>query len=203
MASFNEANREVKYFSQLYDESLGAYRTYMKSLREHLGLLYGAALVERVDYLGLDENDLRLSGMLIQLVQDERVSMLSGIDFLRLWRVDLLGLIRCTACSCADLISRFVGELDVDQDFCLTSIETVYGENASGAFQRLSAVLMKGGRSFPAAVKEILDGRHGPYYYWTKTFLQLDAEYTAQLKVSFGALMLESTTSDDAADLDR
>jgi hypothetical protein len=46
MASFNEANREVKYFAQLYDESLGAYRTYMKSLREHLGLLYGAALVE-------------------------------------------------------------------------------------------------------------------------------------------------------------
>jgi hypothetical protein len=175
----------------------------MNSLREHLGLLYGAALINRVDRLELDENDLRLSGMLIQLALDERVSMLSGIDFLRLWRVDLLGLIGCTACSCADLISRFVGELDVDQDFCLTSIETVYGENASGAFQRLSAVLMKGGRSFPDAVKEILDGRHGPYYHWGEAFLQLDAEYTAQLKVSFGIMKLESMTSDDAADSDR
>jgi hypothetical protein len=184
MASFNEANREVKYFAQLYDESLGAYRTYMCSLREHLVLLYGAALVNRVDRLGLDENDLRLSGMLIQLALDERVSMLSGIDFLRLWRVDLLGLIGCTACSCADLISRFVGELDVDQDFCLTSIETVYGENASGAFQRLSAVLMKGGRSFPDAVKEILDGRHGPYYHWMKKLFNQTTQLVFRLYYS-------------------
>jgi hypothetical protein len=155
-------------------------------LREHLGLLYGAGLVDRIGQLSLDENDLRLSGMLIQLAVDESVSMLSGIDFLRLWYIDLLELIGHTTCSCADLISRFVGELDIDQDLCLTSIEIIYGENASGAFQRLSAMLMKGGRSFPDAVKEILDGLHGSYCQWGEAFLRLDAEYTAQLKVSFG-----------------
>jgi hypothetical protein len=203
MASLNDDNREVKYFAQLYDESLAAYRTYMSSLREHLDLLYGAALVNRVDSLGLDDNDLRLSGMLIQLALDERVSTLSGVDFLRLWHVNLTNLIQCTSCSCANLVSRFNGDLDVDMDICLTSIEIVYGLSASSAFQRLSTVLVKGGRLFADAVKEILDGLHGPYYHWSETFLQLDAKYIAQLKVSFSDMRLESDPSDDAADIDR
>jgi hypothetical protein len=203
MAGSNADNHEVKYFAQLYDESLSAYRSYMESLREHLGLLYGAALVDRFGRLGLDENNMRLSGLLVQLALDERVSLLAGSDFLRLWRVDLLGLIGCTSCSCANLVSRFGGALDADMDICLTSIEVVYGESASGAFQRLSTVLLKSGRSFPDAVKEILDGRHGPYYHWGEAFLQLDAEHTAQWNISFGTLGLDVLTLDDAADADR
>jgi hypothetical protein len=87
--------------------------------------------------------------------------------------------------------------------FVLTSIDVVYGESASGDFRRLCTVLVKSGRLFPDAVKEILDGQHGPYYHWGEAFLQLDAEYTAQLKMSFGVMKLESMTLDDAADLDR
>jgi hypothetical protein len=134
----DEANPEVKYFAQLYNESLDAYRSYMESLREHLDLLYGAALVDRMDRLGLDQGDMRLSGLLVQLALDERVSMLDGCDFLRLWHVDLLSLIGCTSCSCDNLVSRFTGDLDADVDICASSIEVVYGESASNAFQRLS-----------------------------------------------------------------
>jgi hypothetical protein len=199
----NEDNREVRYFAQLYDEGLSAYRSYMDSLREHLDLLYGAALVDRIGRLGLDEGDMRLSGLLVQLALDERVSMLDGCDFLRIWRVELPSLIGCTFCSCANLVSRFGGVLDADMDICLTSVEVVYGESASGAFQRSSTVLLKGGRSFPDAVKEILDGRHGPYYHWGEAFLQLDAEYTAQWNMSFGTLGLDVLTLDDAADAAR
>jgi hypothetical protein len=63
----------------------------MGSLREHLNLLYGAELVDRLDRLGLDQGDMRLSGLLVQLALDKRISMLNGCDFLRLWHVDLLG----------------------------------------------------------------------------------------------------------------
>jgi hypothetical protein len=202
-SGFNEDNREVKYFAELYDESLSAYRSYMDSLREHLDLLYGAALVDRIGRLGLDEGDMRLSGLLVQLALDERVSMLDGYDFLRLWRVDLLSLIGCTSCSCANLVSRFSGALDADMDICITSVEVVYGESASSAFRPLSMVLLKCGRSFPDAVKEILDGRHGPYFHWGQAFLQLDAECTAKRNISFGTLGLDSMMLDDAADADR
>jgi hypothetical protein len=82
-------------------------------------------------------------------------------------------------------------------------MDVVYGESASGDFRRLCTVLVKGGRLFPDAVKEILDGLHGPYYHWGEAFLRLDAEYTAQLKMSYGIMKLESLTLDDDADIDR
>jgi hypothetical protein len=141
--------------------------------------------------------------MLIQLAVDKRVAMLSGIDFLRLWNIDLLELIRHTTCSYADLISRFVGSHDIDQDLCLICCEIIYGENASGSFRRLSSILMKRGRSFPDAVKEILDGLHGSYIQWNEAFLRLNAEYTAQLRVTFENMRLESMRSDDTTDVAR
>jgi hypothetical protein len=198
MASLNEDNREVKYFAQLYEESLDACQSYMTSLYERLGLLYGESLVDHIRDLVLYESDQRLAGVLIQLAGDERVSMLPVCDFLRLWHVDLLGLIERSVCSCAGLVSHFGGELDVDLDFCLAIVESVYGQDAGSDFRLLSTVLLKLGHSFPDAVKEILGGQHGPFYHWRKAFLQLDAERMAQLKVSFAAMGLDVPTSDDA-----
>jgi hypothetical protein len=198
MASCNENNREVKYFAHLYEESLDACQSYMISLYERLGLLYGEGLVDHIRYLVLYESDQRLTGVLIQLAGDEKVSMLPGCDFLRLWHVDLLGLIERTVCSCAGLVSQFAGELDVDLNFCVANVETVYGQDVGGDFRLLSTVLLKLGRSFPDAVKEVLGGLHGPFYHWRKTFLQLNAERTAQLKVSFSNMNLESLTLDAA-----
>jgi hypothetical protein len=47
---------DVTYFAQLYETSLTAYD----------GLLYGVAVTERLNYLGLHERNKRLTGMLFQ-----------------------------------------------------------------------------------------------------------------------------------------
>jgi hypothetical protein len=66
---------------------------------------------------------MRLSGLLVQLALDERISMLNGCDFLRLWHVDLLSLVGCTNCTHENLVSRLIDDLDVDLDICTTSLK--------------------------------------------------------------------------------
>jgi hypothetical protein len=129
--------------------------------------------------------------------------MLNGCDFLRLWHVDLLSLIGCTNCTHENLVSRFIDDLDVDLDICTTSIECVYGVSVGNDFRQLSMILLKCGRTFPDAVKEILGGKYGVYYNWRQAFLQLDSEYTAKRETSFSTLGLRSMTLDGDSDADR
>jgi hypothetical protein len=56
----------------------------------------------------------------------------------------------------------------------------VYGVSVGNDFRQLSMVLLKCGRTFPDAVREILGGKYGVYYNWRQAFLQLDSEYTAK-----------------------
>jgi hypothetical protein len=56
---------EIEYFATVYDMSLDSFNSYMESLREHMGLLYGPEVVDRLNSLGLHQDDCRLSGLLI------------------------------------------------------------------------------------------------------------------------------------------
>jgi hypothetical protein len=199
-STLNEPNLEVEYFAQIYNESLDAFQSYMASLNDHLCLLYGDALMARVSCLGLDQCDMRLSGLLVQLALDERVSMLSGCDFLRLWNVDLLGLIGCTDCTSDNLLARFTDVLDFDLDICMTSIEYVYGISVANDFRLLIMLQVKIGRTVPDAVRDVLSGKYGVYYNWRQAFLQLDSEHTARCAFSFSSMGLHSTVPDSGSD---
>jgi hypothetical protein len=61
---------EIEYFPTIHHESLDTFPSYMESLWEHVNLLYGAALVDRLNHLRLDQRELRLAGLLLGLVQD-------------------------------------------------------------------------------------------------------------------------------------
>jgi hypothetical protein len=73
---------EIEYFATIYDKSLDTFNSHMESLREYVDLLYGPEVVNRLNSLGLHQDDCQLSGLLIQLALDERVARLSECDFL-------------------------------------------------------------------------------------------------------------------------
>jgi hypothetical protein len=84
---------EIEYMATVYNESLDTLSSYMEVLREHIGLLYGSQVVDRLRSLSLHQDDCRLAGLLIQLGVDERIAMLEGCDFLRIYNVRLMDLL--------------------------------------------------------------------------------------------------------------
>jgi hypothetical protein len=46
---------EIEYFATIYDKSLDTFNSYMESLREHVDLLYGPEVVDRINSLGLHQ----------------------------------------------------------------------------------------------------------------------------------------------------
>jgi hypothetical protein len=117
---------EIEYFATIYDKSLDTFNSYMESLREHVNLLYGPEVVNRINSLGLHQDDCRLSGLLIQLALDERVARLSGCDFLRLCNVRLMDLLNNCYITHEGLASKFIDDQSVDLETCMLSLECVY-----------------------------------------------------------------------------
>jgi hypothetical protein len=115
----------------VYNESLDTLSSYMDVLREHIGLLYGSQVVNRLRGLSLHQDDCRLAGMLVQLAGDERIATLDGCDFLRICNVRLMDLLNSCPITHEGLASQFVGEQASDLETCMVSIEYVYGRRVS------------------------------------------------------------------------
>jgi hypothetical protein len=86
---------------------------------------------------------------------------------------------------------------------CMVSVECVYGIGASGDFKNLVTALVRDGASFEDAVRGILHGEYGSPYSWAEVYLRKEAEYRANRGPLFENLRLDSTESDDEADVDR
>jgi hypothetical protein len=109
---------EIEYVATAYNMSLDTFNSYMASLREHIGLLYGSEVADRQSSLGLHQDDCRLSGLLIQLAVDERIAMLEGCDFLRICNIRLMDLLNSCHVTHEGLASQFVGDQAIDLDQC-------------------------------------------------------------------------------------
>jgi hypothetical protein len=119
-------NLEISYFAIVYRDSLNPSRIYLESLKEHINLLYGPSVDIRLGNLSLHDNDLHLSGLLVQLALDEKVAMITGSDCLRSWNVDLLSLISCSDCTHEYLASKWIGDFSAGLKTCTISIESMY-----------------------------------------------------------------------------
>jgi hypothetical protein len=194
---------EIEYFATVCNMSLDTFNSYMESLREHIGLLYGSEVVGRLNSLSLHQDDCRLSGLLIQLALDERIAMLVGCDFLRLCNIRLMDLLNSCHVTHEGLASQFVDDQAIDLETCMVSVEYVYGVSVSGDLKNLVTALVRDGASFEDAVRGILHGEYGNPYSWAEVYLQKEAEYRANRGPLFENLRLDSTVSDDEADVDR
>jgi hypothetical protein len=169
----------------------------MESLREHLNLLYGPEMVDRLNNLGLHQDGCRLSGLLIQLALDGRVAVLSGSDFLRLCNVYLVNLLDCCYATHEGLAFKFIDDLAIDIETCM-----IYGLKVSGDFNHLVTALVKNGLTFECAVEKILHGEYGNPYAWELAHLQVDADYRNNRGPMFEKLYLEPTVPDNRSDVD-
>jgi hypothetical protein len=174
----------------------------MESLREHLNLLYGPEMVDRLNNLGLHQDDCCLTGLLIQLALDGKVAMLSGSDFLRLCNVYLLNLLDCCHVTHEGLASKFIDDLAIDLDTFMISIESIYGLKVSDDFNHLVTALLKNDLTFECAVEKILHGEYGNPYAWEQAHLQVDADYRNSRGPMFETLFFESTVPDNRSDVD-
>jgi hypothetical protein len=194
---------EIEYMSTAYNMSLDALNSYMEVLREHIDLLYGSEVVDRLSSLSLHQNDCRLAGMLLQLAGDESIVTLDGYDFLRICNVRLMGLLNSCHLTPEGLVSQFVGDQTDDLETCMISIEYVYGRRISWDFKDLVVVLVRTGLSFEDAVRGILHGDYDTPSSWADVYRQKDDEYRANRGPLFENLQLDSIESGDEADVDR
>jgi hypothetical protein len=168
MAEGSPSASEIEYVATAYNMSLDTFNSYMASLREYIGLLYGSEVVDRLSSLGLHQDDCRLSGLLIQLAVDERIAMLEGCDFLRICNIRLMDLLNSCHVTHEGLASQFVDDQAMDLGTCMVSVEYVYGISVSGDFKNLITVLIRDGASFEDAVRGVLHGEYGNPYSWAE-----------------------------------
>jgi hypothetical protein len=147
---------DVTYLSEFYRTSLVICNEFIDEFCQHVRILYGGALAERLQSLGLDERGKRLIGILLQLGNADLLATLDGVSALRLMDVDFLSLLSCTELSCDEAIGLCIGDDGLDLGEVCASIQFIYGGSFECDFQNLVTSLMQTGIELTEALCGIL-----------------------------------------------
>jgi hypothetical protein len=165
---------DVTYLSEFYKASLVICNEFIDEFCQHVRLLYGGTLAERLQCLGLDERSKRLIGILLQLGNANLLSTLDGVSALRLMDVDFLSLLSCTELSCDEMMALCIGDDGLDLGEVCASIRFIYGSSFECDFQNLVTTLMQTGLGLTEAICGILSSKYGLYYEWRQTVVTLE-----------------------------
>jgi hypothetical protein len=161
------ADGEVAYVTSLYDGSLMACNAFLADVIQHVRLLYGLDMGDRLQALNLPDDEKQLSGFLVLLGTDGRLANLNGVELLRILNVDLVGHLDAVNLQADLLFNEWVVEDDdANLEITCRSISFLYGVGVEGDFQFLVRELQRLGSSLHESVVSILAGHHGPYYAW-------------------------------------
>jgi hypothetical protein len=188
---------DVTYLSECYRTSLVICNEFIDEFCQHVRILYGSALADRLQSLGLDERDKRLIGILLQLGNADLLATLDGVSALRLMDVDFLSLLSCTELSCDEAIGLCIGGDGLDLGEVCVSIQFIYGGSFGCDFQNLVTYLMQTGKDLAEALRGILTNNYGLYYEWRQTVVILEAELAERGLPRADVWNLERTSTDD------
>jgi hypothetical protein len=188
---------DVTYLSDLYETSLLICNEFIDEFCQHVRILYGSSLAERLQSLGIDERNKRLIGLLLQLGNADLLPTLDGVSAFRLMDVDFVNLLSCTELSCDEAIGLCIGSDGLDLGEVCLSTQFIYEGSFGCDFQNLVTCLVRTGKYLAEALSGILTNDYGLYYEWRQTVVILEAELAERDLPRADMWNLDRTSTDD------